>query len=111
MSNALAAAGSLRSTVSDLLTYAEANMEGGTTKLAKAMELTHHITYNKDVKLGMAWHMIIVNGVEYYFHNGGTYGSSSFLAFNKQKDVAVVVLSNSGQSTDNVGVEILKKLQ
>jgi len=109
--DALAAAGSLRSTVSDLLTYAEANMEGRTTKLAKAMELTHHITYNKDVKLGMAWHMIIVNGVEYYFHNGGTYGSSSFLTFNKQKDVAVVVFSNSGQSTDNVGVEILKKLQ
>lgn len=109
--DALAGAGSLRSTVSDLLIYAEANMEGGTAKLAKAMELTHQVTYSKDAKLGMAWHIILVNGVEYYFHNGGTYGSSSFLAFNKQKNLAVVVLSNSGQSTDNVGVEILKKLQ
>jgi len=108
--DALAACGALRSTVNDLLIYANANMHTGNDKLSKAFELTHKITFNKDVKIGMAWHIITVNGVDYYFHNGGTNGSSSFLAFNPEKNLAVVVLSNAAESTDNVGTGILKKL-
>jgi hypothetical protein len=61
--------------------------------------------------MGLAWHIILVDGVEYYFHNGGTYGSSSFLAFNTQKNLAVIVLSNAAESTDAIGTGILKKLQ
>ena len=107
----LAPCGALRSTLNDMLTYAKANMHPGADSLSKAIELTHKITFNKDVKLGLAWHIIIVNGVNYYFHNGGTYGSSSFLAFNSEKNLAVVVLSNAFESTDPVGTGILKKIQ
>jgi len=109
--SALAPCGALRSTVNNLLIYARANMNKGNTKLSKAFELTHAITFNKDVKLGLAWHVITVNGKEYYFHNGGTYGSSSFLAFNAEENIAIVVLSNCGENTDEVGTDILKKLQ
>jgi len=109
--NALAACGALRSTLNDMLIYAKANMVKADTKLSKAFELTHHITFNKDARLGLGWHIIVVNGVEYYFHNGGTYGCSSFLAFNQEKNIAIVVLSNSAASTDSLGTEILKKLQ
>ncbi|MDB5011031.1 MAG: class beta-lactamase-related serine hydrolase, partial [Mucilaginibacter sp.] len=108
----LASCGALRSTVSDLVLYAKANLnDNGLTPLAKAFKLTHDITFNNDARLGLAWHIIVVNGVNYYFHNGGTYGSSSFLAFNKDKKLAVIVLSNASASTDAVGVDILKKLQ
>jgi len=107
----LAPCGALRSTVNNLLVYAKANMVKSDTKLSKAFELTHQVTFNKDVKIGLAWHIITVNNVDYIFHNGGTYGSSSFLAFNTEKNIAIVVLSNCGESTDNVGVGILKKLQ
>jgi len=109
--SALAPCGSLKSTVNNLLVYAKANMAGGSTKLAKAMELTHHVTFDKDVKVCLAWHISEVDGVEYYFHNGGTYGSSSFLAFNKEKNIAIVILSNCGESVDNIGVNILKRIQ
>jgi CubicO group peptidase (beta-lactamase class C family) len=109
--DALAPCGALRSTVNNLLIYARANMVKTNTKLSKAFELTHQITFNKDVKIGLAWHIITVNNVDYVFHNGGTYGSSSFLAFNTEKNISIVVLSNCGESTDNVGVGILKKLQ
>jgi len=109
--SALAPCGALRSTVNNLLIYARANMNKSNTKLSKAFELTQNITFNKDVKLGLAWHVITVNNKEYYFHNGGTYGSSSFLAFNAEENIAVVVLSNSGENTDAVGTDILKKLQ
>jgi CubicO group peptidase (beta-lactamase class C family) len=106
----LAPCGALRSTLNDMLLYAKANLHPGTDELGKAIALTHKITFTKDVKIGLAWHIIRVNGVEYYFHNGGTNGSSSFLAFNPDKNIAVVVLSNAAESTDALGTGILEKL-
>jgi CubicO group peptidase (beta-lactamase class C family) len=107
----LAPCGALKSTLNDLLLYTRANMRAGTDELSKAFELTHKVTFTKDVKIGLAWHIIRVNGVEYIFHNGGTNGSSSFLAFNTDKHLAVIVLANAAESTDPVGTGILKKLQ
>lgn len=110
--DALASCGSLRSTVDDLVLYAKANLtDNGQTPLSSALKLTHQITFNNDARLGLAWHIILVNGVSYYFHNGGTYGSSSFLAFSKEKNLAVIILSNAAASTDAIGVGIIKKLQ
>ena len=109
--SALAPCGSLRSTVNNLLIYAKANMVKSNTKLSKAFELTHQVTFDKDIKVALAWHIIKVNGVQYYFHNGGTYGSSSFLAFNTEKNIAVVILSNCEESVDEVGTGILRKIQ
>lgn len=106
----LAPCGALRSTVNDLLKYANANMHPGNNALGKAIQLTHQVTFSKDVKLGLGWHIINVKGVSYYFHNGGTYGSSSFMAFNAEKNVAVVILSNAFEATDPVGAGILGKI-
>ncbi|MFI5162889.1 MAG: serine hydrolase domain-containing protein, partial [Sphingobacteriales bacterium] len=108
----LAPCGSLKSTVNDLLIYARANMIPADTRLSKAMKLTHQVTSTqKDLKLGLAWHIVIINNVEYYFHNGGTYGCSSFLVFNPEKKLAIVVLSNCGASVDALGGDIVKKVQ
>jgi CubicO group peptidase (beta-lactamase class C family) len=107
----LAACGALRSTLNDMLLYAKANLHPGTDALSKAIGLTHKVTFNKDVKIGLAWHIITVNGVEYYYHNGITNGSNCFLAFNTEKNIAVVVLSNAVESTDALGTGILRKLQ
>ncbi|SDE28119.1 CubicO group peptidase, beta-lactamase class C family [Mucilaginibacter pineti] len=109
--DALAPCGSLHSSVNDLMLYAKANMNPANNKLGKALELTHQITFTKGIKLGLAWHIITVDGVDYIFHNGGTFGSSTFLAFNKQKNLIVIVLSNCGESVDGIGTGILKKLQ
>ncbi len=104
--------GGLRSTVSNLLTYAKANMDTtGSTPLTKAFALTRQITFTKDVKIGLNWHVIIVNGVEYYFHNGDTDGSSSFMAYNIERNVAIVILSNCGERVDAMGAKMLKALE
>ena len=108
----LASCGALHSTLNDLVLYARANLnDDGATPLAKALKLTHQVTFSNDARLALAWHIIVVNGVSYYFHNGGTYGSSSFMAFNKEKNLAVIVLSNAAASTDALGVGMIKKLQ
>lgn len=44
------------------------------------------------------------------WHNGGTGGYSSFLGFVKERDAGVVVLNNSENSVDGVGVDILRIL-
>ena len=107
----LAACGALRSTLNDMLLYAKANLHPGTDKLSKAIMLTHKVTFSKDVKIALAWHIITVNGVEYYYHNGITNGSNCFMAFNPEKNIAVVVLSNAVESTDELGTGILRGLQ
>jgi CubicO group peptidase (beta-lactamase class C family) len=109
--SALAACGSLKSSLNDLLIYVKANMAKSDTKLSKAFDLTHQITFSKDAKLGLGWHIIVVNNVEYDFHNGGTYGCSTFMAFNSDKNIAVVVLSNAATSVDAMATELIKKLQ
>ncbi len=110
--DALASAGALRSSMNDMLLYVKANLNNKSmSPLEKAIDLTHQITLNNDARIGLAWHIIVVGGVDYYFHNGGTGGSSSFLAFNKSKNLGVVILSNAAESTDPTGVSLLRKLQ
>ncbi|MBS1504511.1 MAG: beta-lactamase family protein, partial [Bacteroidetes bacterium] len=108
----LASCGALHATVNNMLTYARANMTPAPTAVSKALQLTHQVTYTqKDLKLGLGWHIIIINNVQYYFHDGGTYGSSSFLVFNPQKKLAVIVLSNCGVSVNALGADIVKRIQ
>jgi CubicO group peptidase (beta-lactamase class C family) len=108
-----AAAGSLKSTINDLLIYTKANMINADDKLSKAFNLTHQVTFNNDTQLsmGLGWHIIKVNGITYYFHNGGTGGSSSFLAYNIERNIAIVILSNASAGTDATGTGILRLLQ
>lgn len=109
--DALQACGSLRSTVGDLLKYAEANMKTGKDELSKAIQLTHQITFNKKERVGLGWHLAKINNQDYFFHGGGTGGSSSFFMFSPEKNIAVIILSNSAESTDPIGVSIIKLLQ
>ncbi|HTH82620.1 MAG TPA: serine hydrolase domain-containing protein [Mucilaginibacter sp.] len=111
--NVLVAHGGLKSTIDDMLLYAKANMYKSNTKLSKAFELAHQVTFagGENFKLCLGWHIIDIDGVNYYYHNGGTYGSSSYLAYNTEKNLAVIVLSNAVESTDIVGNDIIKKLQ
>lgn len=109
--DALQACGSLRSTVNDLLKYAEANIKTTENQLSKAFQLTHQLTFSKNQKVGLGWHILKIADADYLFHNGGTGGSRSFLAFNAEKKIAVVVLSNASDSVDDVGGNLIKLLQ
>ena len=60
---------------------------------------------------GQAWITSkLKSGDTFVWHNGGTYGFASFGAFSKEHKVAVIVLSNTGNSVDKLGVSILEKL-
>ena len=55
------------------------------------------------VQIAMGWH--IANGV--VCHNGGTNGYHAYAGFEPRRKAGVVVLSNSTESTDDLGVRVL----
>ena len=63
-------------------------------------------------RIGLAWITPQVDEVDspVLFHNGGTGGFRSFFAVCKEKDAAVVVLNNSQDSVDRLGLEILRQV-
>ncbi|MGK6351147.1 serine hydrolase domain-containing protein [Parapedobacter sp. DT-150] len=109
---AFTAHGSLKSTVPDLLNYAKAHFKMPESDLEHALALTRQFTFfhPPDTDIGLAWHMNLVGDELMYWHNGGTFGSSSYIAFTPDKKIALVVLSNTAESVDAIGLAILNHL-
>lgn len=108
----LAGAGSLHSTVFDLVKYVKANMGAAYGLLNRSMQLAHKQTFKDGQStVAMAWHYIRPGRDSLIFHNGGTGGYRSYLAFDDQKKFAVVVLSNTAIGTEDIGNQIMSWLE
>jgi serine-type D-Ala-D-Ala carboxypeptidase/endopeptidase len=118
--DALAGAGALRSTASDMLRFAKANLVEAETPLSRAMALSHEPQHSKDregASIGLVWGIEKPFGTELQLigHNGSTGGYSSFLGLIKSHGIGVVVLTNTSRSkegsvADELGFAILKRL-
>ncbi|MEM7811920.1 MAG: serine hydrolase domain-containing protein [Planctomycetota bacterium] len=122
----LAAAGALRSTAADMLTYLEAQLGRTETPLADAIALTQtpRRELGRRSGIGLGWMYYDApadrGGSRVWTHNGGTGGFTSFAAFEPRADVAVIVLSNRGPDlanlgggipTDKLGAALMKRLR
>lgn len=109
---AYAGAGSLKSTVTDMLKFAQAQFKMPESKLEQALALTRQFTYYlpPSTDIGLAWHMNMTNDVVQYWHNGGTGGSSSYFALVPDSKSAIIVLSNSALSVDEISAQIIGKV-
>jgi CubicO group peptidase (beta-lactamase class C family) len=93
---AMAGAGAIRSTASDMLIYLDAQLHPEKfPALAKAIEQTHELRADAllGMHVGLAW--LHVDGSGFYWHNGGTGGYSSYAFFDPRNDCAGVVLYNA----------------
>lgn len=88
---ALAGAGALYSTVGDLLTYLEANLENR-LEMAETHKLRGPI--GPGMQIGMSWIHDTDSGT--YWHNGAISGYTSYAFFNPAGRYAGVVLVNNG---------------
>lgn len=106
---ALAGAGAIRSTASDMVLYLRANMGITKSKLYEAMQLTHKNSRAEEAKpkIGLGWHMSAAGDQEIVWHNGGTGGYRSFVGFVRGQNKGVVVLSNSISGIDDIGMHLL----
>ena len=105
-----AGAGALRSTVNDMLTFVEANLGLVESPLHAAMAATHVPRRDfaaPNMQIGLGWVTRRGHGRELHWHNGGTGGYRSFLGFDLESRTGVVVLSNSGDSVDDLGFHLL----
>jgi CubicO group peptidase (beta-lactamase class C family) len=114
--NVLTPAGGLKCSAKEMLIYLE-NMcfpKPGISKTIVDKLTSQTISLNPAVAIGRGWHILNVKGQEpVYWHNGGTYGFSTFCAFVKDKSRAVIVVINQFNKnaiSDGLGIKIIKKL-
>ncbi|AUP80195.1 serine hydrolase domain-containing protein [Flavivirga eckloniae] len=108
--DALEGAGAIKSSVTDLEKFARKHMENSTV-----YNLTQKVTHieNKQVSLGLGWHIISQGDQEILFHNGGTGGYTSCMLINKRTQKSVIMLTNisafhpKSQSIDSLCFKIL----
>lgn len=109
---AMKAAGCLYTNAEDLVLYAKAILQPGTTDLYKALEICFKPTFtvNAQQKIGLGWFILNSNGEEYLMHSGGTGGYRSVLLINRKKQTAVIVLSNVANDVTNLGLQLMQQL-
>jgi len=103
----LAGAGALRSTAADMVKFLSLSMGKTASPLAEAVAKCEEPRADAGgtQRIGLAWH--IGSNFQVTWHNGGTGGYRSYLGFNKARHRGVVVLGNSENSVDDLGLYLL----
>lgn len=110
---ALAGAGALRSTVTDLLAFLSAQLGEAPPSLAEAIRLTHELRARKrKLSIGLGWLSMPIRGQRFpvLWHDGGTGGFRSVAGFVRETETVVVVLSNSSRAVTTIGVKVLEAI-
>ncbi len=109
--------GAFRSNADDMLTFIEANLTNAETPAGRSLTRVRQLQKvgdAGDLPLGWQREKTLQGGLEVYWHNGGTGGYVSFIAFNRTQQIGVVVLSNYGDAmagkfdVDKIGMDLLK---
>lgn len=107
----LTGAGGLRSTVNDLLRFVDTQLNPDSTPFPKALLLTHRRrgTVSKTLGIALGWHILVQDGI--LWHNGQTGGYHSFVGFDPETQVGLVILANSAtDAVDACGFDVVKQL-
>jgi CubicO group peptidase (beta-lactamase class C family) len=104
----LKGSGAIRSTLNDMVKYTRAQMDIK-APLGKAMALTHKPTFvGKAQSMGLGWRINQFGQHTYFHHSGGTGGFRSFVGFDPDRQVAIVILSNAADDVTAIGEGFLK---
>lgn len=90
-----AGAGGIRSTANDMLRYLTANLQNDDKPLTRALKSAHEKRADMDdgLAIGLGWHIARDGATRW--HNGMTGGYASWASIVAEKEVGVVVLSNT----------------
>lgn len=108
----LSGAGGLNSTIGDMLTYLDANTGAPRNSLEMAMRMAHKPRgdFGNGRQIGLAWQVRQIGGRTLCYHNGGTGGFSSVIAFAPETGAGVVILANSASfwRREDIAVRLLE---
>ncbi len=105
--DAYAPAGALQGSVNALLDFAEQQLRRPSAADELIREPLLPFSTQPARAMGMGWVLQGVGAETLYWHNGGTGGFRSFIGMLPERDVAVVVLSNSSREVDSMGMHLL----
>jgi CubicO group peptidase (beta-lactamase class C family) len=107
----LAGAGALRSSITDMLAYARANLddEDGPLQQAMATARSPRERIDAQTQIGLTWFTQRTGDHDIVWHDGGTGGFSSFIGLDEARETAIVVLSNSAtlEGVNDIGFHML----
>ncbi len=109
---AIVAAGALKSNVRDLLKFLEANMSLLKSSLNPSLKECHMGLYpiDSNTSIGLGWILSKSENGDIIWHNGGTGGFRSFIGFDRKNEKGVVVLSNSTEGwPEQLGLSLLQE--
>jgi hypothetical protein len=108
--DALAGAGALRSNADDMLTFLAANINPPENRVGRAIRSaqTPRATFNETMRVGLLWLTQTTRfGRTVVWHNGGTAGYRTYIGFDPERRIGVVVLSNRSNGVDRIGQHLL----
>jgi serine-type D-Ala-D-Ala carboxypeptidase/endopeptidase len=110
--DALAGAGAIRSTAEDMTTFLASAMGLRRTPLDSAFRLATEPQFDAGLsgimRIGLGWHVREApGGPRIVWHNGGTGGYHSWAGYDPARRVGVVVLTNSTENIDDIGLHLL----
>ena len=112
----LAPAGGLKCSAGEMLAYLgkmwQPINERSAATIKKLLEPT--VKLGPMMSVGRGWHLLEQKDKPViYWHNGGTYGFSTFAAFTKDGHAVIVAVNkfNSNMVSDALGMAIIKKMQ
>src|SRR4029078_12576191 len=99
----------LRSTARDMLRFVAAAMDtsGPLAPGFRATEQRRRVITPARLEIGLGWHILHIDGHDIVWHNGGTGGYHAFAGFEPASRRAVVLLANSADDIDHIGVPLL----
>ncbi len=106
--DALAGAGAIRTTSADMAKFIAASVGIEKTPLAEAFtdaRKMYRQGQNSQVKVGLCWNNADLFGTEVFWHGGGTYGFSSYIAIEPKQKRGAFLVNNAGQPTGSVFLE------
>ena len=93
--NAVAPAGGLKSNAVDLVRYVRAQLMPPAGPLGRAIVRTQQPVYqDSTITMGLAWEIRQLAGHRVYQKDGDTFGNSSLIRFDRDRQVGVVILAN-----------------
>ena len=101
----LAPAGGVRATIVDMAKYAQALLAGNLA----GSEGMHSLfaTDDPDSRVGYAWFTTRVRGREIVWHDGQSGGFAAMMAFDRQRQTAVVILSDTAWPVIGPAIKLL----
>jgi serine-type D-Ala-D-Ala carboxypeptidase/endopeptidase len=108
--SALQGAGALRSTVEDLLTFLAANLSPSGGSVGRAIGASHQPRHEVRSRqwMGLGWMVTELFDGVLMQHGGATGGYRSFVGFDPERRVGVVVLTNASRDVQTIALHLLE---